>query len=164
MNNMFPSEAIQVLENTPSRVVILDPPYYSLGAIILIVAICIGSVACFLLFRGGVLTFIGLPFIVMAVILTVFGSFLLTSSRLITLSRSEGVLRIERSKWGMKSLEATIALNQIRRAAVGNVHFSNFIVIVMQSGESFRLGEGSNRQGYYGAVDAINHFLGVGGQ
>lgn len=161
---MFPSEAIQVLENSSSGVVILDPPYYSFGAYMFFLAICMGGLAYFLLSRGGVLASIGLPFIVLAIALAVFGSYLLTSKRLITLSRSDGVLRIEKSTWGMRRLESTIPLDQIRRVTVENVRFSHYIVAVMKSGESFRLGDGSNRQGYYGAVDAINSFLGVSGQ
>ena len=160
---MFPSEAIQVLENSPSGVVILDPPYYSFGAYMFFLALCSGGLAYFLYHRQILASLVPM-LAVLALALAGFGSFLFTSKRLISLSRSDGMLRVERSKWGVKSLESTLALNQIRRTTVGSVRFNNFIVVVMQSGESFKLTDGSNRKGYYGAVDAINHFLGVSGE
>jgi len=156
---MLPPEAIQVIENTPSRVVILDPPNYSFGAWLLFMAVVVGGIAAFLFLRGF-LPELSAILLLVFVALAAFGAYLMTSKRLISLSRSEGVLTVEKGTWGRSHLEATIPLERIRRADVQNIGYAHSIAIVMQSGEEFSLSDGSNRQGYSGAVDAMNDFLG----
>ena len=157
---MFPSESIQVLENTPSRVVILDPPNYAFGTYMLVLGACGAAIAIFLLYRRSLLP-LGWMLMLIGFLLGVFGFYLLTNKRVITLSRSEGTLKIEKSAWGATRLQAMVPLNTIQRATVETVKYSRILMVVMRSGESYALGDGSNRQGYYGAENAINGFLGV---
>lgn len=157
---MFPSESIQVLENTPSRVVILDPPNYSFGAYMVFLAVCGLAVAVFLFYRRSLLP-LGWMLTLVAALLGTFGIYLLTNQRLITLSRAEGTLKIRKSAWGISRVQAEIPFNTVQRAAVETVKYSRILIVVMKSGESFALGDGSNRDGYYGAENAINNFLGV---
>jgi hypothetical protein len=154
----LPFEAIQVLEHTPSRVVILDPPYYSLAIIVLAFAACAGAVAAFLYLRQMVVP--SALLLLIFLVLAGFGSFLMTRKRLISLDRSNGLLKIEKTTWGVSSVQATLPLDQIQKAIVENVRYTHSLVVVVKSGEAFALGGSSDRQGYFGAVDAINDFLG----
>ncbi|HUA20142.1 MAG TPA: hypothetical protein VMB25_15445 [Bryobacteraceae bacterium] len=139
---------------------ILDPPSYSAGAWIVFIAVCVGLVGLFLLFRGF-LPAMGMLLLV-SFGLGALGAYLMTSKRVITLSRADGTMKIASSAFGRNKLEATFPLDQIRKVVVENVHFTHSLVAVTKSGDSFPLGDGSNRQGYYGAADAINDFLGPG--
>lgn len=157
---MLPPEAIQVIENSQSKVVIVDPPNYSFGLWLLFLATCALAVGIVLLVRGLGVGFAALPFGV-ALALAAFGSFLATSKSTYTLSRPDGTLKIEHFAWGMKRKESSLRLSDIRRATVATFQYSHILTLVLNSGEDFSLGDGSNRQGYYGAADAINDFLGV---
>jgi hypothetical protein len=157
---MFPSESIRVLENTPSRVVILDPPNYSFGAYMLFLGLCGAGIAIFLFYRRSLIP-LGYMLVLVAGLLGAFGIYLLTNQRLITLSRPDGTLKLEKSAWGLTHVQATISFNTVQRATVETVKYSRMLVVIMKSGESFALGDGSNRDGYYKAENAINDFLGV---
>jgi hypothetical protein len=157
---MFPSESIKVLENTPSRVVIWDPPNYSFGAYMLFLGLFGIAIAVFLFYRRSLLP-VSCMMLLTGVLLGVFSIFLLTNQRTITLSRPEGTLKIEKSSWGSKRVVAVLPVNTIQRVAVETIKFNRRLIAVMKSGESFSLGDGSNRDGYYGAENAINGFLGL---
>jgi hypothetical protein len=98
--------------------------------------------------------------LLLTVALFVFGSYLSTSKTTITLAREDGLLRIQKQVWGFKKPEASLRIADIRRAAVETLKYSRTLTVVMKSGESYALNDGSDRQGYQGAVDAINDFLG----
>ncbi len=157
---MLPSEAIQVIENSQMRVVVVDPPYYSFGVWVLFLATCALAIAVVLLVRGVSVGFAAIPFVI-ALSLAAFGSFLATSKTSYTLSRQDGLLRIQSSAWGMKRKETTMPLADVRRVTVETFQYSHILTVILKSGESFNLGDGSNRQGYYGAADAMNDFLGA---
>lgn len=157
---IFPPEAIQVIENSQSKVVIVDPPSYSFGLWILFLATCALALAIVLLVKGLGVGFAAIPLVV-AILLAAFGSFLATSKSTYTLSRQEGTLKIEHYAWGTKRRESALRLSDIRRATVETFQYSHILTLILNSGETFNLGDGSNRQGYYGAADAINDFLGV---
>jgi hypothetical protein len=158
---LFPPEAIQVVERSPLRVVIIDPPYYSAGAWILFFAVCVGLAASFLWYRGYLPPLAGMLLLVFLG-LSVFGLYLMTSKRVISLSRTDGILRIEKGAFGMSHPEAAVPLDQIQKAIVENVRFAHSLVVVMKSGQAFSLGGSSDRQGYFGAAEAINALLGPG--
>jgi hypothetical protein len=157
---VLPTEAIQVIENSQMRVVIVDPPSYSFGLWVLLLATCALAVAVVLLVRGMGVGSAAIPFFI-ALSLAAFGSFLATSHTTYTLSRQDGLLRIQSSAWGVRRKETAVRLADIRRVTVETVDYSQILTVVLNSGESFNLGNGSNRQGYYGAADAINDFLGA---
>jgi cobalamin biosynthesis protein CobD/CbiB len=159
---MLPSSAIQVIEHTQSRLVILEPPEYLTGTIVL----CFGLVgiaaagAWLALSRSARVTFVLvscfaiLPFVFL-------GWYLLTSQTSVILSRDEGVLRIEHRSFGRLRDQQGIPLNQIQRAVVETVRYNRRVVLVLTTGQVFPLGDASNEEGYYPAADAINDFLGV---
>ncbi len=158
---MFPPEAIQVLERSPSRVAILDPPYYSAGALVLFFAVIVGGVAIFLFYRGFVPP-VAVMLSLICLALGAFGSYLTTSKRMISLSRADGMLRVQKGAFGMSHPESAVPLDQIRKAIVENVRYTHTLVIVMKSGDVYSLGNASDRQGYFGAAEAINDLLGPG--
>src|SRR5205085_10392741 len=87
-NDMLPSEAIRVLEHAPSRVVILDPPYYSFGVYLLVLALCSAGAAYALLSRS-LIPPLAWMLVLLAVALSAFESYLLTSHRRLILSRAD---------------------------------------------------------------------------
>jgi hypothetical protein len=158
--SMFPSDAIQVIENSAAKVVILDPPAYAFGVWILFLATCTLAGAIALLVNDLGVGFAAIP-VVIALSLAAFGSYLATSKTVYTLSKQDSLLRTQNYRWGMKSKETALRLADIRRVIVETIQYSHILTIVLNSGENFNLGNGSNRQGYFGAADAINDFLGV---
>jgi hypothetical protein len=155
---MLPSEAIQVIENTRSRIIVLDPPYYSFGIYLLVLGIISVTLGLVLFFRHNAASF-AVTLVIVAVPLLAFGSFLMTAQRMIIMSRTDGALTLKKSKWGLTS-SVTLPLEQIRRVTVETIGYNQSLVIVTKAGESFSLGNGSNRKGYNGASDAMNDFLG----
>jgi hypothetical protein len=154
---IFPPEAIQVIERTP-RVVIVDPPYYSFGSWTLFLAVLSLGLAIFLYSRdlmvpGGWLA------LLFALGLAIFGTFLVTSQSRITLSHKDGMLIVEKTSFGMTRTQATMKLSDIKRAVVGTAKYSHMIMVVLIDGQEYALGAGSNRQGYHGAVEAINDYI-----
>lgn len=160
---MFPPEAIQVLEHSQSRVIILDPPYYSFGALMLFFGFVTLAGGIFLLARNLMAAF-AVMLLVLTVALLIFGSYLATNKTLMTLSREDGLLRIQKQSWGFKRSEKAIRTADMRRVTVETLKYSRILTVVMKSGESYSLGNGSDRQGYQGAADAINDFLGAPAQ
>lgn len=155
---MFPPEAIQVLEHSQSRVVILDPPYYSFGTIMICFGVATLAGGIFLTMRHVMAAF-SIVLFVLTLGLLLFGSYLATKKSTVTLSKQDGLLHIQRQFWGMNRPEASLRSADIRRATVETLKYSRTLTVVMKSGESFALGDGSDRQGYQGAADAINDFL-----
>jgi hypothetical protein len=156
---IFPSNAIRVIESSSSRLVILDPPYYGFGVWLFFLAAVTLGVAV-LVAHGAGLRFAAIP-LVFALFLAAFGLFGLTGKTTYTLSRGDGLLHIQKYSWGIKRRETRLRLADIRRVTVETWQYSHILTVILNSGESFNLGNGSNRQGYYGAADAINDFLGV---
>ena len=160
---MFPPEAIQVLEHSQSRVVILDPPYYSFGTLMLCFGLATLAGGIFFTVRHLMAAFTVVLF-VLTIALLLFGSYLATKKSTITLSREDGLLHIQRQFWGIKRPEASLRTADVRRVTVETLKYSRTLTVVMKSGESYALGDGSDRQGYQAAADAINDFLGVPAQ
>lgn len=157
---MFPPEAIRVVVNTPSKVVIVDPPYYSLGTWMLFLGLCALLAGVFLASRSSV-PVAGWLFILVAVGLGLFGTYLISSKTTITLTRDDGWLKSQREYWWIKRPDTGVRIADVRRVTVETMKYSHRLVLVMKSGEGLAVEDGSNRQGYYGAADAINDFLGV---
>jgi cobalamin biosynthesis protein CobD/CbiB len=157
---MFPPEAIEVLERTDSRLIILDPPYYSFGAWVLFLGATSLAIGIVLLVRHAIPP-LAWMLSGLSVLLFLFGSYLFTNKTSITLSRNDGMLTVQNAFWGINRPQSTLPLTDIRRATVETLKYARTIIVVMKSGQSFALANGSNRDGYYGAADAINSFLGV---
>lgn len=156
---MLPPEAIRVIENSRTRLVVLDPPFYSFGLWLAFLA----AVALVLMFVVAVkirLAFGVIP-LIFAIVLGGLGSFLCTNRTVYTFSRENGTLRTQNYAWGMKRNDTSLPLDSISRVTVETIQYNHVLTVILTSGESFNLGNGSNRQGYYGAADAINNFLEV---
>ena len=114
---MLPAEAIQVVERTAERVVILDPPFTSMGVWVLLLGVAALAAAAFLYTRA-LMTPLGWIALAVAIALGPFAGNLLTSQRRYILSKPEGLLTIERTSWGVTGTQATIQLRDIRKAVV----------------------------------------------
>jgi hypothetical protein len=157
---MIPSSAIQVVENTHARVVVLEPPYYSFGALLLFFALGMLVLGTVLLSRRN-MAIIVYTFFLTGTLLGLFGAYLATKKTTFTLSRDDGLLRVQTCAWGIRRSERVVSLDDIRRVTVETYKYTHVLTVVLNSGESFGVGDGSNRQGYYGAADIMNDFLGA---
>ena len=162
---MFPSSAIQIVEQTQSRLVILDPPDYVLGSVIL----CFGlaglvAVGLFFLFSRNINAPLALLASIPLLAFLCLGLYLLTGRTRVILSRNDGLLTLENQHFGLSPKQQSMPLDQIRRGVVETIRFNRRVVLVLRSGETVPLGDASNRDGYYAAADAINDFLGVPSQ
>jgi hypothetical protein len=159
---MFPSSAIQVVEQTHSRLVILEPPEYLAGTIVL----CFGlagtaAAGAWLAFSRNVRAPLALASCVATLPFVFLGWYLLTSQTSVIFSRDEGVLKIENRSFGRLRDQQSISLSEIRRAVVETVRYNRRVILILRSGQVFPLGDASNGEGYYAAADAVNEFLGV---
>jgi hypothetical protein len=156
---MIPSSAIQVVEHTPSRLAILDPPYYLIGWCFLVVGV---SVAIFVLLRGGrsgwiensrwTSSLLGVPFLLIG-----FG--FLTSKTTAVFSRESQMMTINSSRFGI-SHKVEVPLSSIRSANVVTGSNTRRLIVVLDSGTTINLTGLTDKQGQYPAMNAINDFLG----
>lgn len=156
---MLPNSAIQVLEQSPSRLVVIDPPYYSLGIGFLIVAVITLSVtAIHRSMTGRPLSTAWLGMILTALPLLI-GLGLMTSRSIITLDRPTDTLTFDGRWIGLYHERATYPLSSILNATVETSSASARLVIVFQSGDALALSSFTGRRGQYTGANAINSFL-----
>ena len=159
----MPSWAIQVVEQSPSRLVIAEPapawiggPVLGIGLILVVVAIF--KPGAFLMSPmaarvvRGVLALAAMPFLLL-------GWGILKSDWQATLDRPSGLLTVERRTFGARR-SAEFRLAEIDRATVEAGRASRRVVVMLKSGAAVRVTGYSNRQGHYGVAKAINDFLG----
>jgi hypothetical protein len=158
---MLPSSAIRVIENGSSRLVILDPPYYSFAAQMLLMS-ALATLAFLALTRTEIYKEMRykwwVPMIISGFI--VLAMAMLASRAYITLSRESGRMTIRRWICGIPQARIEFPLDTIRYATVENFSGARVVTVVLKSGEAVQLGNFTDQGGQFGAVDAINDFLG----
>jgi hypothetical protein len=159
---MFPSSALQVIEQTSSRVVIWDPPSYARAAFVVIAAL--GAPLFLLLLAKPVskarikAALLGLLF-ALPFLLT--GIFLLTSDMRIVMSRDSRKMMVEHRRFGFRSRNE-IPLNDIAYAKVETAdQQARALVVILRSGQVISLTQQTDQEGHYAAAMAINNFLGI---
>jgi hypothetical protein len=156
------SSAIRIIERTPSRLVILDPPSYVFGSVFLAIGIV------FVLFalpfgRGtdGPAKFNWLAALMAAPFLLV-GLINLTGQTTTTLSRETGNMMVDARYIGLRFSNANVPLTSVRQATVeSGGRGSRRLVAVLENGHVILLTGNTDRQGHYEAAIAINEFLGI---
>lgn len=175
----MPSWSLQVVENTPTRLVIVEPPPHwmaglvaGVGLILLVIAIL--NPAAFLMSKmtarmsmpqegvqignlaaqvvRWVLVLAASPFLLL-------GWGILNSDIRATLDRPSRLLTVERRTFGLRR-NVEIPLEQLDRATVEAGRTSRRVVVMLKSGAAVRVTGYSNRQGHYAVAKAINDFLG----
>jgi len=158
---MFPSSAVRVIESSSSKLVIFDPPYYTF-AIQLFIMCAISAVGYFVFTRTQIYQEMRykwwLPLLIGAFAALALG--MISSRSYITLSRDTGKMTIRRWVCGIPMRESEISLSRVRRAAVENFSGARIITVVLTDGTAIQLGNFTDQGGQFGAVDAINQFIG----
>ena len=149
---MFPSSAVQVIEQTGDRLVVVNPPYYVVGWCLILLALIMIGFRCFVsganLWPG---LFIAAPFLIA-------GLGMLTSSTTFSFSRS-GVVTVDRRTFGISRSTKQLRLQDIRSATVETGRNSRRLILVLTSGSVIPMGSLTSQQGNYKAASSINNFL-----
>jgi len=158
---MLPSSAIRVIENTSSRLVILNPPYYSLGFNFLLLC-TVSALGFFLLTRTKIYTMMKFRWIIPSIIcvFVVVALSLLFSKSYITFSKETGKMLVQRWSAGIPRGTVEVPLDQIKYVTVENFSGARTMTVVLTNGDTVRLGNFTDQGGEFGAVDTINGFLG----
>jgi hypothetical protein len=155
---------IRVVQRTAQELVIYQPPYTSLGVILLIggiIALASAFSAMFLL-KGRGPSFLRYVGFAGALVFLFFGVRNLTSERYIELSKGRGTLEVRKRRFFVTLSDETIPLANIRRAVVVSGRRSTTLAVLLNSGAEVNLTDRTAQQGCYAAEDAINSFLGSG--
>jgi hypothetical protein len=159
VEHMLPSSAIQVVERTPWRLVVVDPPYYLLGlgflalcAVSLPVALVVG--VKYDVIKKVVVwwAITSLPFLIAGVVFS-------TGKTIVTFSRENGTLTIARSYIGISLRSRQFPLDQPVKAVVETARAGRSLILLTRAGPPITLTTVTDRGGYYEAADAINEFL-----
>jgi hypothetical protein len=155
---MFPSSAIRVVESSPSRLVIFDPPYYGLGLGLLLVAAISAGLWFLTRSNAGAKGFPWwIPLLVSPFLLGGIG--LMTSTTRLVLSAGAGTVKLSSCYFVFVCSNQEFRLGDLQGVRVETSEGFRSLVFLLKSGETFSMGGFSSRAGYYEAEGAINEFL-----
>jgi hypothetical protein len=148
---------IRVIDHTPTRLIILDPPYYLLGGIFLLAAVALTvwgvisrkSASSAADWRASLLA---IPLGIVAIVQ-------LTSTTRIAFSREAGTMVLERRYAGITVRHEEVPIDRIRSSGVSSNDGNHSLFIELSSGQTVALTGNSDRVGHNAAADAINTFL-----
>ncbi len=154
----MPSSALQIVERSAGKLVIVAPPHFWVGVVFL----AVGAFVLFAAFSGndpnGVKT-VGVGIAVAAPFLLA-GGVVSTSRTAIVLSRGDHALRVESRVLGIPVNAKTLPLDGVRGAFVeSNARNAQALSIRLPNGGAMRLTGASTQAGYGEAAQAINDFL-----
>jgi hypothetical protein len=155
---MFRLSDIRIAEQTVERLVVVDPPNY-LGGIVMLAFTLVLLSAVFPSTDqtdGGGISWIALGLGVFCLIITVA---LLTGRTEMSFSRQTGVMKLTGTYAWIPVRTAETAVDQVRHAEVETRRDGRSLIVVTHSGNVIRLGAFSRRGGYHEAANAINDFV-----
>lgn len=156
---MFASSVMRVVQSTPTRLVIVDPPYYLGGGILMLIGIILGAVLLNLKVQNStrIAVIVTLPIFIA-------GLGALTSQTVMTFSRETGTVSIQRRWFGFSRSKIEVPLDSVRYATVQTQRGSRRFAIVLTSGRVLAPGSATTQGGEYDVTNAINDFLKGSGQ
>lgn len=142
------------LDQLPTRLTIIDPPFAAIGWGLSFVTLSLFLLSLYLRWRvpaarWWVFALIALPFAILALGLWGTHTELVLEDNRCELRETRFLVPIKR----------TIPVASIANAAVGRGRRTNGLVLVLRSGEELPIGIFSDRGGYREAANAINRFL-----
>ena len=155
----FPFSPIHVVEQTSTRLVIEDPPFYLAGGICLAVGLILGSLWGVKIGEGDSPQQMGWLAPVLATPFVLAGLLLVTASTTATLSRETSRLTVERRYLGLVWKKREAPLSEVEGAAVGTDQQTRRLSFVLRNKEEIGMGVFTDRKGYYAAAEAANRFL-----
>jgi hypothetical protein len=156
---MFPSSALRVVENTPNRLVIVNPPSYLVGTLFLLVALFLLTATIFgvknlsLVRRAALCGLLVLPFLLVAVAQLGSGSVAIFDGESRTVTVRTRVM-------GYPLRSAVVPLADLQRPVVESGRGTRRLVLLLRGGSIVPIGLGhSSQSGQYEAAAAISQFL-----
>ena len=156
---MGPSSAIQVLEQSPERLLLYEPPYMPFAVGFLALGVFI--IVLFFLFMWGVgvrgpMRFSGcllaLPFLF-------FGLKALTSHGTVEFSAATSTVTIRHTEFFQSTTPRVIPLNNVVQGIEMRARRSYAVGLLLRSGERVTVTAYGDQAGKPGMLDAINRFL-----
>jgi hypothetical protein len=157
---MFPSSAIQVVEQTQSRLVVLDPPYYLMGWSFVVLALVL-FVLPLIFARSNRARTVTLGRGIFALTFVLVGLGTLGSRTTTTFSREDQTMSVQRVRYAVFRSRTDYPLDSVRSATVETGRNSRRLTVLLNSGGVVLLSSLTDKPGQYAAADAINGFLHV---
>jgi hypothetical protein len=148
---------IQILEQTPNRLVAVDPQYPQFGWVFIAFAVLLCVLGLILYWKTHGRTN-ALIFLV-AGAFALIGAGALTGHSTITFSRETGQVRVEKTYFGKTFEPSVVQIAEIKSVEVRTTRNLSKVVLVLRSGDVFPLTSGSDRPGYEELADAARKFL-----
>lgn len=159
---MFPSSEIRILERSNDQLRVVDPPFFSAGA--LIIALAVIGILIPVLFRRThrgdgnpwIILIAAAPFIVIAVALA-------TSQTTVVFNRYTNSVDIRHQTLGITRSRSSLKLDEVSTAGVmqgaGKQQGTCFLYLVLRNGKQIPLGSYSSQSGHVAVAEGINEFL-----
>jgi hypothetical protein len=159
---MFPSSEIQILERSNDQLLMVDPPFFSAGVLIITLAL-IGILVPVLVRRahredGNPWTILiaAVPFLVIAIALA-------TSRTTVVFNRHTNSVDIQHHTFGITRSQSSFKLDQISAAGVmegeGKKKGTRLLYLLLRNGKQIPLSSYSSQQGHAAVAEGINEFL-----
>lgn len=148
-----------MVEQTPARLVVVDPPYYVLGAVFFLIGL--GLSLALLPSKTEGQTQEGFDWLALALAapFLLVGLYFLTAKATLVLSRETGRMTVTRTYFGFPTRRYDGLVSDARYANVETGNRTRRVVVVLHSGRIVPLGGLTDRKGHYDAANAINAFL-----
>jgi hypothetical protein len=155
---MLGASAIRIIEQTPGRLVILEPPY-TVGYVLAVGGILWLLVAWFFLSgpRARAIAYIAL--LGPGILLALAGFATATWTRAVTFSRPDNQILTQTRVFGINLAASARPLSDAAYADVVQVDVTRNILLHLHSGSAVPLFTNSDRHGQHEAAQAINQFL-----
>jgi hypothetical protein len=152
------SSAIQVINRSASEMMILDPPYYTLGGVFLVLSSALVLWILIVSLRSGFqLRILGFSAL-FALPPMVLGLVLVTGKTTTVFSRRSDTMIVDHRWLGIFTSRQQYPLTSVRRAVVEGGR-GRTLAVLLEAGSPVVLASRTDRDGYYEAADAINKFL-----
>ena len=150
---------IRVVEQTPERLVVVDPPYYLLGGFFLLFGLALSVFALPSKQQGQSQQGFDWLALALASPFLLVGWYFLASKATLVVSRETGRMSVVRSYFGFPVRQHEGPLEEARYANVETGKGTRRVVVVLRSGKVVAVGGLTDRKGHYQAAEAINAFL-----
>lgn len=155
---MLGASAIRVIEQTPARLVVLEPPY-TVGYVLAVGGILWLLIAWFILSGPRARAWAYLALMGPGLLLALAGFATATWTRTVTFSRPSGQILTQSRVFGISLGASSRPLSEAVYADVVQIDVTRNIMLHLHSGSAVPLFTNSDRHGQYEAAHAINQFL-----
>lgn len=159
VEHMLPSSAIQVVERTASKLVVVDPPYYLLGFGFLALCVISLPVAFVIGLKYNVIKKVVIWWAVTSLPFLIAGLAFCTGKTILTFSRDSGNVTVARTYFGIPFRSRQFPLDLPVKAVVETARAGRSLVLLTRAGPPIAVTIFTDRGGYYEAAGAINDFL-----